>query len=136
MNLKTKNAFSLSPKMYIDVKKQLKTGKYPELNGEIPDFESYDLIFVGSPVWWYTAATPVLAFLEQADFKGKQVAPFSTQGSNSGTFAADFKAKSVNAVILEGREFNNISNKYNDAVDNKISVWLNELPEKSRVSGE
>ena len=125
--IKTKSAFASGPKLYLEVKKQIKTGKYPELQGDMPDFESYDLIFVGSPVWWYTAATPALAFLEQADFKGKKVVPFATQGSNPGNFIQDFKSRAKNAVILEGRLFNNLSKKYDKAVDNKISAWLNEM---------
>ncbi|MCL2144084.1 MAG: flavodoxin [Endomicrobia bacterium] len=128
--IKTKEAFPAGPKMYMEVKKQLKTGKYPALHDEeLPDFESYDIIFVGAPVWWYTAATPALAFLEQADFCGKKVVPFSTQGSNPGTFVKDFKEKARNAVILEERLFNNLSKKYDEAVDNKISAWLAELGE-------
>jgi len=125
--IKTKEPLPSGISLYRGVKKQLKTKQYQEINGNFPDFENYDFIFVGSPVWWYTAATPVLAFLEQADFKGKKVIPFSTQGSNAGTFMQDFKAKAKNAVVLEGREFNNISKKYDNAVNNKISQWLNGL---------
>ncbi|MCL2485133.1 MAG: flavodoxin [Endomicrobia bacterium] len=128
--IKTKTPFPSGPKLYIEVKNQIKTGEYPELQGDIPDFEKYDIIFVGSPIWWYTAATPVLAFLEQADFKGRKVVPFATQGSNPGSFIQDFKERAKNAVVLEGRLFNNLSKKYDKAVDNKISAWLNELPAK------
>ena len=125
--IKTKEPLPSGMSLHLGVKKQLKSEEYPEIDGNLPDFENYDFIFVGSPVWWYTAATPVLAFLKQADFKGKQVIPFSTQGSNAGTFMQDFKTKAKNAVVLEGRGFNNISKKYDDAVDNKISQWLNGL---------
>jgi flavodoxin len=126
--IKTKNPFPSGFKMHLQIRNQLKTRNFPELQGEMPDFEKYDLIFVGSPVWWYTAATPVLAFLELADFKGKNVVPFATQGSNPGNFMRDFQHAARNAVVLEGRLFNNLSSKYDKAVDNKISVWLNELP--------
>ncbi|MDD4166786.1 MAG: flavodoxin [Endomicrobiaceae bacterium] len=115
------------PKFYMNMKKQLKTGKYPEIEKNLPNFEKYDLIFVGAPVWWYTVATPVLSFLEIADFKEKQVVPFSTQGSNYGTFFEDFAAKAKNARILKGADFNNLHGKYGDALDNKIAVWLNGL---------
>lgn len=125
--IKTKDEMKLGPSVYVAIRKQLKTGQYPPLDGGMPDFESYDLIFVGSPVWMYTVATPVLSFLEQADFKGKKVVPFSTQGSNPGSFLEDFKARAKNAVILEGRLFNDLSKKYDSAVNNKIAVWLNSL---------
>ncbi|MDR2191351.1 MAG: hypothetical protein LBO62_00520 [Endomicrobium sp.] len=99
----------------------------PELDGQLPDFSGYDLIFVGSPVWAYTLASPVLSFLEQVDFQGKKVVPFSTQGSNEGNFEKDFKNKAKNAVALRYAKFNNLSKKYDKAVENKISQWINGL---------
>lgn len=116
-----------NPVMHLRIREQLKTGKYPELSGEIPDFSKYDMIFVGAPVWWYTAATPVLAFLEKADFQGKAVAPFSTQGSNFGSYFEDFAKKAKNARLLKGESFNNLSKEYDSAVENKITEWLNGL---------
>ena len=86
------------------------------------------LIFFGAPVWWYTIATPAQSFLKQADFKNKEVAPFSTQGSNCGTFSSDFGKLAQNARILPFAAFNNLPEKYNAAVDNKIATWLNSLP--------
>lgn len=115
------------PKLYLEIKKQLKFKKYPALKQDFPALESYDLIFVGAPVWWYTIATPVLSFLEQTDFQGKRVVPFSTQGSNFGTFFEDFNEKAKNASVLKGSSFNNLPNGYEKEVDNKINHWLNSL---------
>lgn len=123
----TEEPIEASPAFYIKSRQQLKNKAYPALKGELPDFSSYDTIFVGFPVWWYTIATPVLAFLEKADFQGKKVVPFSTQGSNVGTSFTDFAAKARNARLLESASFNNLPEKYSQAVDNKITVWLNSL---------
>ena len=116
-----------NPLMHLRIREQLKTGKYPELAGEMPDFSKSEMIFVGGPVWWYTAATPVLAFLEKADFQGKAVVPFSTQGSNYGTYFEDFAKKAKNAELLKSESFNNLSKEYDSAVENKIVAWLNGL---------
>ena len=105
----------------------MKKGNYPELQGDLPNMEAYDVIFVGSPVWWYTAATPTLAFLEKADFRGRKIIPFSTQGSNAGTFLEDFTKMAKNADVSNYQSFNNIGKEYDKAVDNKISVWLNSV---------
>ena len=118
-----KNSFSL----YIKSKNDLKKGTYPELQSDMPDIERYDLVFVGSPIWWYTAATPVMAFLSKADFMGRKVVPFSTQGSNAGTFLEDFIKIAKNAKVSGYQSFNNMGNEYDKAVDNKISIWLNSL---------
>ncbi len=46
------------------------------------DTESYDIVFVGFPVWWYIAPTIINTFLEQYDFSGKIIVPFATSGSS------------------------------------------------------
>ncbi len=122
--IRLKQPFSPGASLYFNIKKQLRDGNYPELAGTLPDFSKYDLIIVGSPVWWYTLATPVLSFLQTADFAGKPVAVFTTQGSNPGTSFADFKKAAQNADVISTMEFNNLSGKYETAVDNKIAHWL------------
>lgn len=56
----------------------LVAGERPAIKGRVKDMSRYDVIFVGVPVWWYTAPMPVFTFLEQYDFKGKTVIPFCT----------------------------------------------------------
>ena len=125
--IKTVEEIKTGPLLYIKSKRDLKNGAYPELRGDMPDMARYDVIFVGSPIWWYTAATPVLAFLSKADFKAKKVVPFSTQGSNAGTFLEDFVKMAKNANVTGYQSFNNMGKEFDEAVDNKITVWLNGL---------
>lgn len=42
------------------------------------NWEDYDVVFVGYPIWWYDAAWPVEGFVEGNDFTGKTVIPFCT----------------------------------------------------------
>lgn len=123
----TAEPLKTTPAFYFKVKQQIKNGNYPQLAEGVPDFSRYDMIFVGFPVWWYTIATPGLEFLKQADFGGKKVVPFSTQGSNYGSFFEDFARHAQNARLQQSASFDNLPEKYNDAVDNKISEWLNNL---------
>ena len=44
------------------------------------DFSCYDTVFVGFPVWWYTATTIINTFLEAYDFSDKAIIPFATSG--------------------------------------------------------
>lgn len=125
--IKTAEEINHYPWFYLTLKKQLKEKKYPALSGTTPDFAKYNTIFVGAPVWWYTVATPMLSFLQQTDFSGKKVVPFSTQGSNYGTYFEDFTAAAKNAKIQKSASFNNMPEKYNQAVDNKIISWINSL---------
>ena len=125
--IKPKEEIKQGPSLYITSKKQISSGNYPEIINDFPNAKEYDTIFVGSPIWWYTAAPVVLEFLKEFDFHNKNVVPFSTQGSNYGTYFEDFKAKAKNANILKGESFNNMDSKYNEQVKNKIIEWLNGL---------
>ena len=48
----------------------------------VPDWESYDTVFIGYPIWWGIAAWPVNGFIEANDFSGKTVIPFCTSSSS------------------------------------------------------
>ena len=127
--IKTAEEIKTGPSLYLKIKSDLKDGVYPKLADNMPNIKEYDIIFVGSPVWWYTVSTPVRAFLEKADFMGKKVIPFSTQGSNPGTFLEDFTSMAKNAKVTSYMSFNNMGKEYDSAIDNKISVWLNGIEE-------
>lgn len=50
----------------------------------LPDnVEDYDVIFVGSPIWWHNPAMVVCTFLESYDLRGKIVVPFFTYGATT-----------------------------------------------------
>lgn len=76
----------------------------PALSDKDAKIADYDLIFVGFPIWWYTAPTIINTFLESYDFSGKQIILFATSGSSDfGKAVADLKGSvSDTAVIKEG----------------------------------
>ena len=57
-------------------KEDIKQGKLMPLKGVLPDLSSYDVIYFGTPIWWYTLPAPVSTFLKQTDFSGKTIVPF------------------------------------------------------------
>ena len=124
--IKTVETYS-SPSVYMKSKKELTSKNYPELQGSLPNVADYDTIFVGGPVWWYTMAPALYSYLKVTDFGGARVVPFSTQGSNFGSFYKDFAEMAKNAQILPSENFNNIDEKYKEQVSNKINAWLNKL---------
>lgn len=125
--IKTKENIKKTPWFYLTLKKQLKDKKYPELEETLPDIKAYDVIFVGAPVWWYTMATPMFSYLKQTDFVGKIVIPFSTQGSNYGSFFPDFISHAQNAEVDTAASFNNLPKGFEQEIDNQITRWLNGL---------
>ena len=48
----------------------------------VEDFESYDTVFIGYPIWWHEAAWVVNHFVKDNDFTGKTVIPFCTSTSS------------------------------------------------------
>ena len=52
------------------------------INGKIENFEDYDVIFVGFPIWYYSAPNIIVTFLKSYDFTGKKVALFATSGGS------------------------------------------------------
>ena len=54
-----------------------------ELVSTTPEnWDSYDTVFIGYPIWWGIAAWPVDSFVESNDFTGKTVIPFATSASS------------------------------------------------------
>lgn len=48
----------------------------------VENWDSYDTVFIGYPIWWGIAAWPVDGFIEANDFTGKTVIPFCTSASS------------------------------------------------------
>ena len=72
----------------------------------VENWEEYDTVFIGYPIWWGIAAWPVDGFVEANDFTGKTVVPFATSVSSglgeSGTLLADMAGT---GNWLEGQRF-------------------------------
>ena len=84
-------------------KSEMDAGILPEINPVKADLSSYDVIFLGYPIWFGTYAPPVASFIESADLSGKKIVPFCTFGSGGlSTSVKDLKAKLPDSEILPG----------------------------------
>ena len=71
------------------------------------DFSAYDEIYVGFPIWWYTAPTIINTFLETFDFTGKKIVFFATSGGSSISRAVgDLTKQYPNLNITGGKLLN------------------------------
>ena len=67
----------------------------------------YDRIFLGFPIWWYTAPRIIRTFLESYDFSGKTIILFATSGgSGLGKTAKELASSCPGAKIVEGKLLN------------------------------
>ena len=82
----------------------------PAISGKLQNMNEYNVVYVGFPIWWYTAPTIINTFLETYDFKGKTVIPFATSGGSSIQKAcADLEAAYPEINWKEGKLLNHIS---------------------------
>lgn len=101
-------------------------GRFPELKA-LPDFSGYDLVLVGSPVWWYTLCSPVVSFLRQADFAGKRTAVFATHMGWLRDTLSDFGTQARNARVLEGTALQDVENINESDLNEQLNAWLRKL---------
>lgn len=79
----------------------------PAIAGRAERMDAYDVLFVGFPIWWYTAPTIVKTFLESYDLNGKKIALFATSGgSELGDTAKALAPCCPGATIAGGRLLN------------------------------
>ena len=76
----------------------------PAIADKNAEIGKYDVIFLGFPIWWYTAPTIINTFLESYDFSGKKIILFATSGSSGfeNTLADLKKSVSDSADIRKG----------------------------------
>lgn len=105
-------------------KMELETGNLPALKKLPADLSSYDLILVGTPVWWYTVSTPVMSFLKQTSLDGKNVAVFCTHEGGLGKTFPDFSKQAGKAIVLDGFDIYKPKQEDEADVDKKLDDWL------------
>ena len=54
----------------------------PAIKGTCANIADYDTVWIGFPVWWYTAPTIVNTFIEAHDLSGKVLNVFATSGGS------------------------------------------------------
>lgn len=88
----------------------------------VPDWESYDTVFIGYPIWWGIAAWPVDSFVKENDFTGKTVVPFCTSASSglgeSGELLAELAGT---GDWLEGERFSS------SVSEDTVRTWVESL---------
>ncbi len=114
------------PNNYNDVVNLAKDEKQKDIKPELTDngnVKDYDIIFLGTPVWWYTMASPVKTFISNNDFSGKTIVPFCTHGGGgaSSTYI-DMQKLAKGAKVTEG-----YTSYENSAKDSEIADWINKL---------
>ncbi len=93
------------------------------LENAVPDnWEEYDTVFIGYPIWWGIAAWPTDTFVKANDFTGKTVIPFCTSSSSGlGRSGEPLKEEAGTGNWLEGQRFQS------RASEDTVKEWVNGL---------
>lgn len=88
----------------------------------VDNWDSYDTVYIGYPIWWGIAAWPVNTFISSNDFTGKTVIPFCTSASSelgeSGKLLADMAGT---GDWQEGKRFSSGASK------DDVASWIDTL---------
>jgi len=100
----------------------------PKITDKIDNFDSYNTIFVGYPIWWGDLPMIMYTFLEEYDFDGKTVIPFNThEGSgDAGTYTTIQEKLSKATVKTNGLALDGKTARSDDGKLQTIE-WLKEL---------
>lgn len=92
-----------------------------ELVKVTPDnWDSYDTILIGYPIWWGIAAWPVDNFVKGNDFSGKTVIPFCTSSSSGlGQSGTLLEQMAGTGTWQEGQRFSS------GASASEVQDWVN-----------
>lgn len=75
--------------MTAQVQREQDEGYLPPLAAAVQDWDAYDTVYLGHPIWWGQLPHVVRSFLAQHDLAGKTAALFSTSSSSGNAVALD-----------------------------------------------
>lgn len=88
----------------------------------VENWDEYDTVFIGYPIWWGIAAWPVDGFIEANDFTGKTVIPFATSSSSGLGESGELLAQMAGTGDWqEGRRFRS------GVSESDVTAWVESL---------
>ena len=102
------------------------SGTMPELATHIKNFDEYDTVFIGFPIWNADLPMPLYSFFAEYDFSGKTIIPFTVHGGSGFAGTRQTIAElEPGATVVE----NGLSISRNSVADAEASVvdWVRGL---------
>lgn len=107
---------------------EMQSNARPEIKDTIENFDEYDVVYIGYPIWNADLPPIIYTFLEQYNFDGKTVVPFCTHGGSglSGTPRTIADELPNSTVIQNGFS---LSRTNMDNAPSEVTSWLQEIYE-------
>lgn len=109
-----------------DAKEEQNLNTRPEIKDKINNFDSYDTIFIGYPIWWSDLPQILYTFLESYDFTNKNVYLFSTNGGSGLAGTVETITNKLSNAKVEKNAFKLHRNSMENAPQ-EVDNWLKEL---------
>ena len=119
----------------------IRQGNYPAIKTTLENFDNYDIVFIGYPIWYSSMATPMQAFLHEhaAKLAGKRIALFATSGSSGiSTSVSEARSLCPYATVIDRTLL--LTSSTLSQMENRVTEWLDgigagqEEPETPDVS--
>ena len=94
----------------------------PPLAAAVQDWDAYDTVYLGHPIWWGQLPHVVRSFLAKHDLAGKTAAPFSTSSSSGNAVALDALRELCSAADVRDA-LHLMRGSLPDALD-EVGPWL------------
>jgi len=111
-------------------------GNYPAINTTVENLETYDVVFIGYPIWYGHMATPMQTFLHThaEKLKGKRIALFASSGSSGiNTSVTDARNLCPDAEFTETLL---LTSGGLSQLNTRIATWIEQLKLQPMPAGE
>lgn len=106
----------------------IRQGNYPPVKTSIENFDDYDIVFVGYPIWYGSMATPMQTFLHEHASKlaRKRIALFATSGSSGMSSSANEARRLCPEATIIAQTLLLTSSTLSQ-MTNRVPAWLEEI---------
>lgn len=109
-----------------DAQEEQRQNARPEIKNKVNNFDDYDTIFLGYPIWWSDLPQILYTFLESYDFTGKNVYLFSTNGGSGLSGTVSTITNKLSGAKVNSNAFKLHRNSMEDAPE-EVETWLKQI---------
>ncbi len=107
--------------------KERDTDARPAIKDKVSNWDEYDIVFIGCPVWWHTAPMIISTFAESYDFSGKTVVPFCT-------YAATYRDETLQKIVDLTPDADHLEGLGTTGSTSGVEAWIQRISQAYETS--
>jgi flavodoxin len=95
----------------------------PAIKNRVQNWEQYNIVFIGCPVWWWTTPMIIHTFAESYDFAGKTVVPFCT-------YSATYRDETLQTIVditPKAKHLQGLGTTNSSSTVSGITTWIESI---------